>query len=50
MGFVVCTINMKLVMESVSRKAPTLDKSVSVPWPFSMGGMNDGEKDTRDEE
>lgn len=30
----VCGVNLNLVMESVSRKAPALRKSVSVPWPF----------------
>lgn len=36
MGFAVCTINLKLVMESVTRKGRALDMSVSVPWPFSF--------------
>lgn len=41
MAFFVCTIKLNLVMESATRKGRALDKSVSVPWPFSMGGTRD---------
>lgn len=35
MGFVVCSINLNLVMESASRKAPEVsNRALSVPWPF----------------
>ena len=39
MGFVVCTINIKLVMESGTRKGrEDCNRSFAIPWPFSMGG------------
>jgi len=34
MGFVVCTINFNLVMESGTRKGRGSRMSLSIPWPF----------------